>query len=100
MTDGRVYAELQPLPLEHPTADRRYELALRASQQPSTKITLFIARQSANEVIIEGWLERALLRDHSDVESFLKKIASSPDTAASIERLILVSLEASRHGKN
>ncbi len=97
-TDGRVYADLQPLPLDSSGDERRYELALRASSRPATKITLFIARPSGDDVAIEGWDESVTLRTASDVERFLSKLKTAPETSASIERLLLISLEASRRG--
>jgi hypothetical protein len=96
-TDGRVYADLQPLPLDSSGAAWRYEFALRASNRPATKITLFIVRPVGNDVAIDGWDENVTLQTATDVQRFLNRMKDAPETTASIERLLLAALEAALH---
>jgi hypothetical protein len=93
VTDGNVFAQLSPLPLEGANEERRYELALRASRRPTAKVTLFMAHQSGDSVIIEGWEDRVVLRSAADVQAFLASVADAVETRVSIERLMLASLE-------
>lgn len=96
-SDGRVYADLEPLPLDSPGAKRRYELALRPAKRPTTKITLFIVRPAEDDAIsIDGWDESVTLRTPADVEVFLNKLRDAPGTAAALERLLLAALEEER----
>jgi hypothetical protein len=73
---------------------------LRASGRPSTKITLFIARPVGETVVIEGWHKVVKLSNGAETEAFLREVAQAPETTAAIERLILASAEAKRHGKS
>lgn len=93
-TQGRVIAEIRPLPSSSDTSSRRYEFVLRAARRPTAKVVLFLLVAEESAVAVDGWTEPASLSSSADVVRFLQKVAVADETRAAIERLLIASFEA------
>lgn len=99
-TNGRVYADVWPLPSDPEDGTRRYEFVLRASRRPSAKAVLFVLSEEPEGVRAEGDDEPVLLTSPADVVEFLRNVSDSRQTRAAIERLLLASLEVEQNAES